>query len=133
MIRVLIAAALAAPLLSGCVIYADESAEKDVIVRFSDQSPPSLEAVRAARIADGRLVVRVESNGCTDATDFAVDLAPSSDGWTDVALRRTDQDLCKALAPDGVEISWSLTDLGLESGEQARLVNPTRLQALPEG
>lgn len=127
MIRALIAAALAAPVLSGCVIYADDSDEKDVIVRFSDQAPPSLEAVRAARIENGRLIVRVESNGCTDAADFAVDLVPSSDGGTEIALRRTDPDLCKALAPDGVEVSWSLTDLGLEAGEQAYLVNPTRL------
>lgn len=116
--RVLIAAALSAPLLSGCVIYADESAEKDVIVRFTDQAPPSLETVRAARIENGRLIVRVDSNGCTDAADFAVDLAPSSDGWTEIALRRTDQDLCKALVPDGVEVAWALTDLGLEAGQQ---------------
>lgn len=125
--RVLIAAALAAPLLSGCVIYANEGGEKDVVVRFSDQAPPSLETVRGARIADGRLVVRVDSNGCTDAADFAVDLAPASDGWTEVALRRTDADLCKALVPDGVEVSWSLSELGVEPGTRARLVNPTRL------
>jgi hypothetical protein len=125
--RVLIAAALAAPLLSGCVIYANEGGEKDVVVRFSDQAPPSLETVRNARIADGRLVVRVDSNGCTDAADFAVDLAPASDGWTEVALRRTDADPCKALVPDGVEVSWSLSELGLEPGTRARLANPTRL------
>lgn len=125
--RVLIAAALAAPLLSGCVIYAEEGGDKDVVVRFSDQAPPSLETVRSARIEDGRLIVRVESNGCTDVADFAVDLAPASDGWTEVALRRTDADLCKALVPDGVEVSWSLSELGVEPGTQARLVNPTRL------
>jgi hypothetical protein len=125
--RVLIAAALAAPLLSGCVIYANESGEKDVVVRFSDQAPPSLETVRGARIADDRLVVRVDSNGCTDVADFAVDLAPASDGWTEIAVRRTDADLCKALVPDGVEVSWSLSELGVEPGTRTRLVNPTRL------
>ena len=124
--RVLIAAALIAPLLSGCVIYANESGEKDVVVRFGDQASPSLETVRGARIENDRLIVRVDSNGCTDAADFAVDLTPAN-GWTEVTLRRTDEDLCKALVPDGVEVSWALTDLGLEAGEQARLVNPTRL------
>lgn len=127
MMRVLIAAAVIAPLLSGCVIYSNDGDEKDVVVRFSDQAPPSLEAVRQAWIADGRLVVRVDSNGCTDAADFAVDLAPASDGWTEIALRRTDADLCKALVPDGVEVSWSLSELGVEPGTQTRLVNPTRL------
>jgi enhancing lycopene biosynthesis protein 2 len=127
-IRALIAAALAAPLLSGCVIYADDSPQKDVIVSWTgDQTAPSLETVRSAKIADGRLTVRVESNGCTDATHFAVDLTPGGDGWTDVALRRTAQDLCKALVPDGVEVSWTLAELGVEPGTQARLINPTKL------
>jgi hypothetical protein len=127
-IRALIAAALAAPLLSGCVIYADDSSEKDVVVSWSsDRTAPALEAVRAARIADGRLTVRVESNGCTDASHFAVDLTPAGDGWTDIVLRRNAEDLCKALVPDGVEVSWSLTELGLEPGAPARLVNPTKL------
>lgn len=127
-VRILAAAVLTAPLLSGCVIYADDSSQKDVIVSWSgDQTGPALEAVRSARIQDGSLTVRVASNGCTDASHFAVDLTPAGDGWTDIALRRTDEDLCKALVPDGVEVSWSLTDLGLEPGTQARLINPTRL------
>lgn len=128
MIRALIVAALAAPLLSGCVIYADDSAEKSVVVSWSDnQTAPSLETVRSAQIADGRLTVRVESNGCTDASNFAVDLTTADDGWTDIAVRRTSEDLCKALVPDGVAVSWTLSELGLEPGAQSRLVNPVRL------
>ena len=128
MIRALVAAALCAPLLSGCVIYADDSSQKDVVVSWSgDRATPALEAVRSARIADGRLIARVDSNGCTDASSFAVEITSGVDGWTDVVLRRDVEDLCKALVPDGAEISWSLTDLGLEPGTQARLINPTRL------
>lgn len=128
MIRVLVAAALAAPLLSGCVIYANESGESDVVVNWSrDSAAPPLEAVRSARIADGRLTVRVDSNGCTDVTHFAVDLTPVDDGVTNIALRRTAEDHCKALVPDGTEVSWSLGELGLEPGAPARLLNPTKL------
>lgn len=127
MIRVLIAAALAAPLLSGCVIWANESGERDVTVNWTDHAKPTLEAVRSARIVDGRLMARVDSNGCTDTTHFAVDLTPADDGVTNIALRRTAEDLCKALVPDGVEVSWSLSELGVEPGTQARLLNPTRL------
>ncbi len=128
MIRALVVAALCAPLLSGCVIYADDSSEKDVVVSWTgDRASPALEAVRSARIADGRLTVRVESNGCTDASHFAVDLTPTDGGVTEIALRRNAEDLCKALVPDGVEVSWSLSELGLEPGTSARLVNPTRL------
>lgn len=126
MIRALIAAALVAPLLSACVIYSNEGADKDVIVRVGDAAAP-LETVRSARFDGDRLVVRVNSNGCTETADFAVDLTPGDDGWTDVVLRRTEADLCKALVPDGTEVSWTFTELGLEPGAQARLINPTRL------
>lgn len=125
MIRGLVAAALAAPLLSGCVIYANEGGERDVSVRF-DGAATSLEAVRSARIENGRLVVRVDSNGCTDGADFAVELASAED-WTEATLVRTDPDLCKALVPDGVEVSWSLDDLGVAPGAPVRLMNPTKL------
>ena len=129
MIRALAAAALCAPLLSGCVIYANEGGEEDVVVRWTaDRAVPPLEAVRTARVADGRLVVRVESNGCTDASHFAVDLTPVDDGATNVALRRTTEDHCKALVPDGVDVSWTLGELGVEPGTPMRLLNPTRLQ-----
>jgi hypothetical protein len=128
MIRALLAAALAAPLLSACVIVADDGGEEDVIVRWNDgAAAPALEAVRGARIEGDRLVARVDSNGCTEVADFAVDLTPASDGVTEIALRRTDEDLCKALVAEGVELSWPLSDLGLESGAPARLLNPTRL------
>lgn len=127
MIRSLIAAALCAPLLSACVIYADDAADRDVMVRINRSAEAPLETVRSARIENGRLVVRVESNGCTDAADFAVDVTAGDDGWTDLALRRTDADLCKALVPDGVEVAWTFDELGLEAGAKARLVNPTRL------
>lgn len=128
MIRALIAAALCAPLLSGCVIYSNEGGEKDVVVNWSqDRVTPPLEAVRSARIADGRLTVRVDSNGCTDTTHFAVDLTPVDDGVTNIALRRNAEDLCKALVPDGVEVSWTLSELGIEPGTPTRLLNPTKL------
>jgi hypothetical protein len=126
-IRALIAAALTAPLLSGCVIYSNEGGERDVVVNWSDHAKPALEAVRSARISDGRLIVRVESNGCTDATHFAVDLTPVDDGVTNIALRRNAEDLCKALVPDGVEVSWTLSELGVEPGAPTRLLNPTKL------
>mgnify|MGYP003575302947 CR=1 FL=1 len=127
MIRALVVAALAAPLLSGCVIYSNEGGERDVVVNWGDQGKPALEAVRSARIADGRLTVRVDSNGCTDSTHFAVDLTPVDDGVTNVALRRTAEDQCKALIADGVEVSWSLSELGVTPGTPTRLLNPTKL------
>lgn len=125
MIRAILAAALIAPLVSGCVIYASEGGERDVSVRFDGAAPP-LEAVRSARIENGRLIVRVDSNGCTDVSDFTVETA-SAEYWTEATLVRTDPDLCKALVPDGVEVSWSLDALGVAPDGQVWVMNPTRL------
>lgn len=130
MMRYLVVAALVAPLLSGCVIYSNEGGDRDVGIRAAgsgDLVQPPLEAVRNARVQDGRLIVRVESNGCTEVSDFAVELTGTADGWTEVTVNRTDPDLCKALVPDGVEVSWSFSELGVEPGTPLRLLNPTRL------
>lgn len=129
MIRALIAAAVLAPLLGGCVIYSSEGGERDVSVRVassSDLEPaPPPEAVRAARFDNGRLTVRANSNGCTSASDFEVLLVGADPA--ELTLTRSRPDLCRALVPDGVELSWTYQELGLEPGETARLRNPIRL------
>lgn len=123
LIKGLAVAGLAAPLLSACVIY-DSSAGENVSVNVSRNDAPPAEAIREARFADGALVVRVDSNGCTQASDFEVAVADNTP--TEITLRRTKQDLCKALAPDGVELRWTYADLGLEPGTPARIVNPLK-------
>jgi hypothetical protein len=122
-LKVLAAAALCAPLLAGCVIYSNEAGE-NVRVNVTDKDAPAAEAIRSARFADGALVVRVDSNGCTQASDFelsVVDGAPA-----EITVRRVREDLCKALAPEGVELRWSYADLGLEPGAPARILNPLK-------
>ena len=122
-IKGLAVAVLATPLLSACVIY-DSDAGENVSVNLRRDDAPPAEAIREARFADGALVVRVDSNGCTQASDFEVLV---SDGApVEITLRRTKPDLCKALAPDGVELRWSYADLGLEPGTPARIMNPLK-------
>lgn len=126
-IRLLLAAVVAAPLLSGCVIYANDSGEKDVVVtglNAAVQEP--LEAVRSARVENDRLIVRVGSNGCTEATHFSFDLT-EQDGFTEIAIRRTTPDLCRALVREGVELSWSYDLLDLQPGTRLVLLNPQTL------
>ena len=122
-LQVLAAAALCAPLLAGCVIYSNEAGE-NVRVNVTDMDAPVAEAIRSARFEDGALVVRVDSNGCTQASDFelsVVDGAPA-----DITVRRVREDLCKALAAEGVELRWTYADLGLEPGAPARILNPLK-------
>ncbi len=122
-LKVLAAAALCAPLLAGCVIYSNEAGE-NVRVNVTDMDAPVAEAIRSARFEDGALVVRVDSNGCTQASDFelsVVDGAPA-----DITVRRVREDLCKALVAEGVELRWTYADLGLEPGAPARILNPLK-------
>lgn len=123
LIKGLAAAVLAAPLLSACVIY-DSSAGENVSVNVSRNDAPPAEAIREARFADGALVVRVDSNGCTQASDF--EMAVADNNPVEITLRRTKQDLCKALVPNGVELRWTYADLGLDAGTPARILNPLK-------
>lgn len=124
--RALLAAALIAPLLSGCVIYANDEGKTEV-VRMSDAVSGQLEAVSEPRVDNGRLIVRVGSNGCTTLDSFEVQLTEAADGYTDVVLNRRAPDLCKALVAEGVELAWSFETLGLGSNARLRLLNPQTL------
>ncbi|MDQ1155350.1 hypothetical protein [Brevundimonas sp. SORGH_AS_0993] len=122
-VKGLVIAALAAPLLSACVIYDSDAGEK-MVVNVSRNDAPVGEAIRQARFVDGALVARIDSNGCTQASDFEVLVSDSSPA--EITLRRTKPDLCKALAPDGVELRWTYADLGLAPGTPARIMNPLK-------
>lgn len=132
--RALRAAAILAPVLTlalalgGCVIYSQEGGDRQVAVHVGDAAPAAsaaLEPVRAVRAEDGRLIVRVDSNGCTQAADFAVRIEESDP--VRVRLERQKPDHCRALVPDGVEVSWTYEELGLTAGQAVRLFNPLRL------
>jgi hypothetical protein len=122
-LKLLAAGALAAPLLSACVIY-DSDAGENVSVNVRHDDAPSVETIREARFVDGALVARVDSNGCTQASDFEVSVADKSPAQ--ITLRRIKPDLCRAMIPDGVELRWTYADLGLEPGTPARIFNPLK-------
>ena len=123
LIRVLAAGALAAPLLAGCVIY-DHTSGENVSVNVTRKDTPVGEPIREARFADGGLVVRVDSNGCTQASDFEISVADNSP--TELTLTRTKEDLCRALIAEGVELRWSYADLGIDPGTPVRILNPLK-------
>ncbi|MCZ8086804.1 MAG: hypothetical protein ACK5WW_11135 [Brevundimonas sp.] len=127
MIRSLALIAVAAPLLGGCVIYASEGGERDVMVQLAavDEIGEADETVRSAHFEDGRLMVRVDSNGCTSAANFEVRLV--GDRPAALTLERVRPDPCRALVPEGVEVSWTYAELGLEASDSVRLMNAIRL------
>lgn len=127
MIRSLALIAVAAPLLGGCVIYASEGGERDLMVQLAavDEIGEADETVRSAHFEDGRLMVRVDSNGCTSAANFEVRLV--GDRPAALTLERVRPDPCRALVPEGVEVSWTYAELGLEASDSVRLMNAIRL------
>ena len=127
-LRILLAGAVLPPLLSACVVHVSDDGPR-VLGQGEHVSIQTvqLEPVRSARITDGRLYVRVDSNGCTDAEDFAVHIDVADSGAVGLGVEREDPDLCKALVPDGVELSWSLQDLDVTASGPFRLLNPLKL------
>lgn len=127
-LRVVLAGVALLPLLSACVVHVTDDGPQ-VLGRNEHVSieTTQLEPVHAARVADGRFYVRVDSNGCTDAGDFDVHVDEGDDGSVGLGVERTDKDFCKALVPDGVELSWTLEELGVTARGPYRLLNPLKL------
>ncbi|QBQ47359.1 hypothetical protein [Brevundimonas naejangsanensis] len=123
---VVLAAAALLPLLGGCVIYSNEGGEKISIV--ADQGTTRVEALEAVRKVDfdgQRLNVVVGSNGCTETSSFEVKIKDGEPA--ELTLTRRTPDLCKALVPEGVTVSWTYAELGLEPGQPVRVLNPISL------
>ena len=122
-----LAAAALLPLLGGCVIYSNEGGEK-VSVNVSDQIAAKTEALEAVRKVDfdgQRLNVVVGSNGCTEASSFELKIKDGDPA--ELSLIRRTPDLCKTLVREGVTVSWTYAELGLESGAAVRVLNPISL------
>ncbi|MFN4297488.1 MAG: hypothetical protein ACK4FB_11665 [Brevundimonas sp.] len=120
---------LAAPLmLGGCVIYASDSGETTTVRTSSASSVQvqarELESVHAVRFERDSAVVRVTSNGCTDKSDFRVEITDGGDMAGEMTLVRAEPDHCRALVAEGVEVSWTYAELGLERGAALVLANP---------
>lgn len=128
-IKGLVLAAAILPLLGACVIY-DSSADDTVSVRVGSHTTTAisdpLETLRAVRFEPGALVVVAGSNGCTDASSFAVKVS-EGEGPTGVSLTRQRPDLCRALLPEGVELRWTYEELGLKPGTAVTIANPVLL------
>jgi hypothetical protein len=121
-----LAAVALLPLLGGCVIYSNEGGEKVSVM--SDRVAVETEALEAVRKVDfdgQRLNVVVGSNGCTEASSFEVKIKDGDPA--ELSLTRRTPDLCRAIVREGVTVSWTYAELGLESGAAVRVLNPISL------
>ena len=120
---------LAAPLmLGGCVIYASDSGETTTVRTASatavEPEPRELESGHGVRFPRDQAVVRVTSKGCTEKADFRVEIVDGGAMAGEMTLVRDEPDNCRALIAEGVELSWSYEELGLERGAALVLANP---------
>ena len=71
------------------------------------------------------MLVRVSSNGCANKDSFVAE--PRVVGSiVQLRLVRVHRDDCRALLPQGVELSWSKYELGLLQAAPVQVVNPQR-------
>ena len=121
-----LAAVALLPLLGGCVIYSNESGEKvSVMTDRVAVETETLDAVRKVDFDGQRLNVVVGSNGCTETASFEVKIKDGDPA--ELSLTRRTPDLCRALVSEGVTVSWTYAELGLESGAAVRVMNPISL------
>ncbi|MNU39107.1 hypothetical protein [uncultured Brevundimonas sp.] len=125
-IRAAVAAVALLPLLGGCVIYSNDGGERKV--NINNQAVTQAEALEAVRKVDfdgQRLSVVVGSNGCTEASSFEVKIKDADPA--ELSLIRRAPDLCKAIVREGVVVSWTYAELGLNTGQHVRVLNPISL------
>jgi len=123
-----VAAVALLPLLGGCVIYSSDGGERKVNINPANQvvtQPEALEAVRKVDFDGQRMNVVVGSNGCTEASSFEVKIKDGDPA--ELSLTRRAPDLCKALVREGVVVSWTYAELGLEARQPVRVLNPISL------
>lgn len=114
------------PLLGGCVIYSNDGGERKV--NINNQAVVQAEVLEAVRKVDfdgQRLTVVVGSNGCTEASSFEVKIKDTDPA--ELSLIRRAPDLCKAIVREGVAVSWTYAELGLNTGQHVRVLNPVSL------
>ena len=125
-IRAAVAAVALLPLLGGCVIYSSDGGERKVNINNQVVAQAEvLEAVRKVDFDGQRLTVVVGSNGCTEASSFEVKIKDADPA--ELSLIRRAPDLCKAIVREGVVVSWTYAELGLNTGQHVRVLNPISL------
>ena len=66
------------------------------------------------------------SNGCTDKTSLKP-IVSRQGGEAVITLRRLFEDRCDHPSADGVEVTWSFEELGLNPGDRVSVNNPLQL------
>ena len=89
-------------------------------------APGQIEAVQAAAFTRDTILLRVNSNGCTDKEDIKP-LITMLKSRAVMTLHRLEEDTCKARLTDGITLQWTFDELGLEPGTLVEVGGPYSL------
>lgn len=120
-----LAVLLMAPALAGCALVERVFPREPATIAAVDL-PGQIEPIHAAAIANDQAVFWVSSNGCTGKADLTP-VVRRDRGGAVVTLRRIKEDRCDDPRPQGVELSWSFEELGVEPGARLTVENPYQL------
>jgi hypothetical protein len=116
----IVAAGVAAAILSGCIIV-------DADVRETDWGAHGdFGYLYGAEVSgrDPEITIIVRSNGCTEKGDFDFVVRNRGDDEFDVGFRRERQDNCTALVPEGRRMTWTFAELGIPRQARVMILNP---------
>lgn len=85
--------------------------------------PGALEPIYAAAVSADQAVFRVTSNGCTAKADIQPVVRRVGDSAL-ITLRRLKDDRCTNVQLDGVDVIYSLEELGLTPTDRIEINNP---------
>ncbi len=87
------------------------------------------EPLLGLRVNSDGITYYVYSGGCTEKSDFEVNILKSSP--IQLQLIRLKPDICEVYVPDGVEIFFGWDEVGLQKGMPFRVNNPLQSFTVP--
>ncbi|MGF1462010.1 MAG: hypothetical protein ACFB2Z_02375 [Maricaulaceae bacterium] len=110
----------AALTVSGCVIVNEER----VVTNAPGFAEFAEEPIYAARVEAEGVYVTVRSNGCTNKSQFDVDVDEERDRVYSAAFRRIQADRCASDPQGRDELYFSYSELGVPAGADLFVRNP---------
>ena len=90
---------------------------------------PNIEPLLGLVIRRSGITFQVPSSGCTEKSDFTVEVLESFP--LQLRLIRLEEDPCDAFEPLGTRIRFSYKELGMQRGDKFRVVNPLGTAEVP--
>ncbi|WP_374275432.1 hypothetical protein [Brevundimonas sp.] len=85
--------------------------------------PGALEPIYAAAVSSNQAIFRVTSNGCTGKDDIQPVVRRVGDSAL-ITLRRMKDDRCSNVQLEGIDVIYSLEELGLSTDDHIEINNP---------